>query len=177
MDERFFQNTYVLQFGNFLYVFSPNFLFLFSWKIQTQIQSKNCFRAPEMFTEFLEILRSRRGNKRFAKTLMCWNYSEFFRVVFSLDFLVFFLKNLNFNSHKKFNSDSKFFCGFFFLKNTYSRSQNLLKVREMLWEFLRVVRHKWKNERLLKNTSVLQLFGIFLRLFCFEFLSIYFLGK
>ena len=174
---RFFQNTYALQYGNFLYVFSPNIVFLFSWKIQTQIQSNNCFKAPEIFTEFLEILRCRRENKRFSETLMCWNYSEFFRVVCSLDLLVFFLKNINSNSHKKFYSYSEFFCGIVFLKNTYSRSQNLLKVHEILWEFLQVLRLKWKNERLLNNNSVLQLFGIFLRLFCFEFLSIYFLGK
>ena len=174
---RFFQNTYVLQCRNFLYVFSPNFFFLFSWKIQTQIQLNNCFKAPEIFTEFLEILRCRRENKRFSETLMCWNYSEFFRVVFSLDFLVFFVKNINSNSHKKFYSYSELFCGFVFLKNTYSRSQNLRKVHEFLWEFLQVLRHKWKNERLLKNTSLLQLFRIFLRLLCFEFLSIYFLGK
>ena len=157
--------------------FFPNFLFIFSWKIQTQIQSNNFFKAPAIFTEFLEILRCRRENKQFSETLMCCSYSEFFRVVFSLDFLVFFLKNINSNSHNKFYSYSEFFCGFVFLKNTYSRTQNLLNVYEILWKFLQVLKHKWKNERLLKNTSVLQLFGIFLRLFCFEFLSIYFLGK
>ena len=63
---------------------------------------------------------------------MCWSYSEFLRVVFSLDFFVFFSKNINSNSHKKFYSYSGFFCGIVFLKNTYSRSQNLLKVHEIL---------------------------------------------
>ena len=159
---RFFQNTYVLQFGNLLYIFSPNFLFLFSWKIQTQIQSNNCFKAPEIFTEFLEILRCIRENKRFSETLMCWNYSEFFRVVFSLDFWVLFLKNINSNSHKKFYSHSEFFCGFVFLKNTYSISRNLLKVHEILWEFLQVLRHKWKKREIIEKyfcTAVIRNFS------------------
>ena len=144
--------------------FSPNFLFLFPWKIQTQIQSNNCFKEYEIFAEFLEILRCRRENKRFSEELVCWNYSEFFRVVFSLDFVVFFV----FEKYKfQFTQKILQLFGIFllFLKIIYSKSQDLLKVHEILWDFLQALRNNWKNERLLKNTPVLQLFEIFLRLF------------